>query len=221
MTLLFLTVTKKRLEVSAMEEIKKTGLEVKADTSDARKTADTKGDYPDKTVTDNTIDDNSNSLADNNTDSSNSDISNKSNNTVDTNTAYTDTEDKTERKHHNIDDYNKRLTQEQRKEAARRAGIASGQARRERKTLGEELKAILSSGDNQERMCMALFRSALSGDYRAFNSLRDTIGEMPTQKQEVTASITDGDKALLDKVSKRLESQKCSSDTDETVTDNE
>ena len=44
---------------------------------------------------------------------------------------------------------------------------------------------------------------------------------MPTQKQEVTASITDGDKALLDKVSKRLESQKCSSDADDTATDNE
>lgn len=208
-----------------MEEIKKTGLEVKADTSDAGKTtdinqtdktaidysadhdkandsnandtADTKGNYPDKTVTDNT------------------------NDTLDSNTAYTDTEDKPERKHHNIDDYNKRLTQEQRKEAARRAGIASGQARRERKTLGEELKAILSSGDNQERMCMALFKSALSGDYRAFNSLRDTIGEMPTQKQEVNASITAGDQALLDKVSKRLGIEKCSPDTDETTTDNE
>ena len=232
-----------------MEEIKKTWLEVKADTSDARKTADsnqtdkkaidysavhdktndstvndtadTKGNYPDKTVTDNTIDDNSNSLADNNTDSSNSDISNKSNNTVDTNTAYTDTEDKPVRKLTNIEKYRQGLNKEEQRELARQAGIRSGEVRRERRTLGEHLKALLAAGDTQEEICLALIGAAKTGNYKAFNSIRDTIGEMPTQKQEVTASITAGDKALLDKVSKRLESQKCSSDTDETVTDNE
>ena len=63
---------------------------------------------------------------------------------------------------------------------------------------------ILAQGDNQEKLCMALFKSALTGNYKAFNSLRDTIGEMPTQKQEVTANITEGDRELLENVKKRL-----------------
>ena len=88
---------------------------------------------------------------------------------------------------------------------AHKAGIKSGEARRDRKTLGEQLKIILAQGDNQERLCMALFQSALKGNYKAFNSLRDTIGEMPTQKQEVTATITEADKELLEKVSARLD----------------
>lgn len=106
---------------------------------------------------------------------------------------------------YDFNEYNASLTPEQRRERARIAGIASGKARRERRTLGEELKAILSDGDNQERLCMALFQSALKGNYKAFNSLRDTIGEMPTQKQEVTATITEADKELLEKVSARLD----------------
>ena len=132
-------------------------------------------------------------------------------NTEDSNTGDTTDASEGKKKLSNIERYNMTLTKEEAKAISRRGGIKSGEARRERKTLGEELRAILETGDNQNRVCLALFQAALTGDYRAFNSLRDTIGEMPTQKQEVSASITDGDKALLEKVSKRLE---CPPETD-------
>lgn len=150
----------------------------------------------DKTVNTNTDNSNasdSNISVKNNTDTT--DCSNKGNE---------DTED-SNRKLSNIEKYNLTLNSAEHKEQCRQAGIKSGEARRDRKTLGEQLKIILAQGDNQERLCMALFQSALKGNYKAFNSLRDTIGEMPTQKQEVTATITDADKELLEKVSARLD----------------
>lgn len=113
----------------------------------------------------------------------------------------------TDKKLSNIEKYNMTLNSAEHKEQCRQAGIKSGEVRRERKTLGEELKLILAQGDNQEQLCLALFKSALSGNYKAFNSLRDTIGEMPTQKQEVTTSMTDGDRELLANVQKRLSEQ--------------
>lgn len=103
-----------------------------------------------------------------------------------------------------IGDYMATLSEEERKAVCRKGGIASGAKRKARKTLGETLTAILSTGNNQDNLCNALFNQALSGDVKAFNSLRDTIGEMPTVKQEVTA-VTAGDIALMEKVSRRLE----------------
>lgn len=44
-----------------------------------------------------------------------------------------------------------------------------------------------------------------NGNVKAAQFVRDTVGEMPTVKQEVTNTMSDGDKALLEKVSKRLE----------------
>lgn len=113
----------------------------------------------------------------------------------------------TDRKLSNIEKYRQGLSKEEQSELARKGGIKSGEVRRERKTLGEELKLILAQGDNQERLCMALFTAALGGNYKAFNSLRDTIGEMPTQKQEVTTNMTEGDRELLENVRKRLKEQ--------------
>lgn len=113
--------------------------------------------------------------------------------------------EETERKLTNIEKYRQGLNKAEQSELARQGGIASGKARRERRTLGEHLKALLAVGDTQEEVCLALIEAARQGNYKAFNSLRDTIGEMPTVKQEVTASITEADKDLLDKVSKRLD----------------
>jgi hypothetical protein len=42
------------------------------------------------------------------------------------------------------------------------------------------------------------------GDIKAAQFVRDTSGEMPTNKQEITATITDGDMELINKMSKRL-----------------
>ena len=106
------------------------------------------------------------------------------------------------------------LTEEEQRAIRRKGGLVSGAKRKARKTLAETLTAILEQGDNQDKLCMSLFQTALMGDVKAFNSLRDTIGEMPTQKTEVTA-VTQADIALVEKVSKRLE---CSPEKDKQST---
>lgn len=65
-------------------------------------------------------------------------------------------------------------------------GVKSGESRRARKTLREELLLLLSSGDWQERITTALLAKAARGDVKALEVLRDTIGEKPTDKRELT-----------------------------------
>lgn len=81
---------------------------------------------------------------------------------------------------------NSERTPKERKELAQKAGMESGKARRERKQLKEELLLLLSEGDTQKRLSLALINKALSGDIRAFETIRDTIGEKPTDKQEIS-----------------------------------
>lgn len=83
-----------------------------------------------------------------------------------------------------------RTTEEQR-EIARKGGIASGEARRRKKTLKEELIMLLETNDNNNKISLAILKKALDGDIQAFTTIRDTIGEKPTDKieQEVISSI--------------------------------
>lgn len=80
---------------------------------------------------------------------------------------------------------NSERTPKERKELAQKAGMKSGKVRRERKQLKEELLILLSQGDIQEKLSLALINKALTGDVRAFETIRDTIGEKPIDKQEV------------------------------------
>ena len=64
-------------------------------------------------------------------------------------------------------------------------GIKSGIAKRARKTLKEELLLLLSSGNTQEKISLALIQEALNGNVKAFESIRDTIGEKPRENQDV------------------------------------
>ena len=66
-----------------------------------------------------------------------------------------------------------------------RGGIASGESRRARKTLREELICLLETGDTQEQISLALIQKALAGDVQAFTTIRDTIGEKPIVEQKV------------------------------------
>ena len=74
-----------------------------------------------------------------------------------------------------------RTTEEQRAIASA-GGKASGEARRKRKTLKEELLLILSDGETQQSVTLALIEKAMSGDTKAFEVIRDTIGEKPIDK---------------------------------------
>ena len=68
------------------------------------------------------------------------------------------------------------------RERGRKGGLASGEARRKRKTLKEELLLMLADGDTQQSVTLALIEKAMSGDTKAFEVIRDTIGEKPVDK---------------------------------------
>ena len=73
-------------------------------------------------------------------------------------------------------------SKEEARERGRKGGLASGEARRKRKTLKEELLLILSEGETQQSVTLALIEKAMSGDTKAFEVIRDTIGEKPIDK---------------------------------------
>ena len=87
------------------------------------------------------------------------------------------------------------------REKGKFGGIASGKARRNRKTLKEELIALLETGDNQVKLSVALLTSALDGNVKAFEVIRDTIGEKP--KEEISIENPQTTK-VLESISKQL-----------------
>lgn len=89
---------------------------------------------------------------------------------------------------------NKRTKEEQR-EIQVKGGKKSGEVRAQAKTFREELKALLemeianSKGEKvstRKAISTALIKEAISGNYRAFAEIRDTIGEKPIEQQEVS-----------------------------------
>ena len=80
-------------------------------------------------------------------------------------------------------------------EEASKGGKASGEARRRKKELRELIEAAFdreivnnATGERMrtdEAMVLKQIQNALEGDTRAFVVLRDTIGQMPTQRVEV------------------------------------
>lgn len=76
-------------------------------------------------------------------------------------------------------------TTEERRAIAKKGGVASGKARNKRKTLKEELLLLLEDGDTQKNISVALIQQALEGNTKAFEVIRDSIGEKPTDKTEL------------------------------------
>ena len=73
-------------------------------------------------------------------------------------------------------------TESEARRKGKKGGIASGKARKERKALREELLLLLSKDDTQEKVSLALIKQALDGNTKAFEVIRDTIGEKPVDK---------------------------------------
>lgn len=85
-------------------------------------------------------------------------------------------------------------------ERGKKGGKASGEARREKKRFQNAVLAALDtiteSGTSVlEEIIAAQLKRAMSGDTRAFEALRDTSGEKPTDKVE--ASVTNENKDLM------------------------
>jgi hypothetical protein len=99
-------------------------------------------------------------------------------------------------------------TKEEASARGRAGGIRSGEVRRNKKTLRETVLFLLGGSckmpqvkakmqelgiadedqTNQMAMTIAMFGEAMKGNVQAFNSLRDTMGEKPVAKAEITGA---------------------------------
>lgn len=88
-------------------------------------------------------------------------------------------------------------TGKQQVDIARQGGIASGIAKREKRTMREIAEIILSKDvitsdgvvTGKYAVLAKVIDKALKGDLQAATFIRDTIGEKPTDKQEITGSL--------------------------------
>lgn len=121
------------------------------------------------------------------------------------------------------------MTEKERREFARIGGQASAKARRKKKDLQELLGALLSSpatpaikgkaaklGIDPEvadtlydGLGIAMIEKALSGDGYCFQLVRDSAGDKPTDRAEVTASVmTDKDLEIMRNLEARIKAEK-------------
>lgn len=97
------------------------------------------------------------------------------------------------------------------REIGRKGGKRSKQLQKERKTLREELLVLLGEEvtdkntgrvmATQAAISAALIKQAISGNYRAFEIIRDTIGEKPVENLNIVSS----DFTALDEAFARME----------------
>lgn len=102
---------------------------------------------------------------------------------------------------------NKNQTPEERQKNAKKAGIVSGEKRREKRQLQNSLQRLLSGrydlkddkGENTgERMvgydaiAKSMIREAMDGNVKAFVAIRDTIGEKPKESIGIESESLSG-----------------------------
>lgn len=80
-------------------------------------------------------------------------------------------------------------SERERKEIASKGQKASTEAKRARKTLKETLLLMLEEGNIQNDITLALLQKALNGDTKAYEVIRDTVGEKPTDKIEQSGEL--------------------------------
>lgn len=126
-------------------------------------------------------------------------------------------------------------SKEEARELGRLGGIRSGEVRKARKTareiLQEMLQRQLSDGQiddilgtsksllGEDKTAYAVINAkmiqvAAAGDTKAYNAVRDTVGDAPVQEQRIENINTPGDMALYEKVAARLEKANKKTDSD-------
>lgn len=108
----------------------------------------------------------------------------------------------------NLIPFNKRTESEQR-EYAKKGGQKSGEVRRQRKAMKEQMEMLLSlpfkqseslefmkdlgieedNLDNQMALIVAMYGKALKGDVQAFNTIREVVQDEKTVKDEDRVQI--------------------------------
>ena len=81
------------------------------------------------------------------------------------------------------------------REMGRKGGIRSGEVRKEKKLLKDLLQTMLemkdeSGVDNQTKITTALLKKAKNGDTKAYEIIRDTLGQKPKDTLELEANIS-------------------------------
>lgn len=102
-------------------------------------------------------------------------------------------------------------TKEEQRRIARQGGIASGKARAEKRDLRKALELLLEQTYTDKKgvtrtgaqaITEKLFSEVMKGNVRAFEVLRDTVGQKPVEKvmvAEVEQSVIDEvEKAVLE-----------------------
>lgn len=85
----------------------------------------------------------------------------------------------------------KKLSSKEARELGRKGGLASVKARRKKKELKELLELALSQPceetgeDNYMAIVVALVNEGKAGNTKAFEVIRDTLGQKPTEQQQV------------------------------------
>ena len=100
-------------------------------------------------------------------------------------------------------------TKEEQREIAKSGGKKSGEVRRKRKTIKQQLELLLSTPvsnedlkkqikkwgiddddiNNQMAVTVSLYQQALKGNTKAIEIIRDTVGEKPVEKLEHSGNI--------------------------------
>lgn len=84
-------------------------------------------------------------------------------------------------------------TKEEARKRGKAGGIKSGKIRAQRKTLRDELLVLLETKvENktiQEKISFSLIQEALNGNVKAFETIRDTIGEKPQDKLNISGEV--------------------------------
>ena len=91
------------------------------------------------------------------------------------------------------------------RERGRKGGLKSGEVRRQKRTLKEQMETLLSlpvkdentksfieslgidpgTIDNATAITLSIYQEALKGNTKAYELIRDTLGEKPTDKLQV------------------------------------
>ena len=76
------------------------------------------------------------------------------------------------------------------RELGKKGGIASGKVRKEKRTLKDELEIIMETINKdgityQELISTALVKEALKGNTKAYEIIRNTLGQKPIEVQQV------------------------------------
>lgn len=116
------------------------------------------------------------------------------------------------------------LSSEEAKRRGSKGGRASGEARRRRKLIKEQMEIALSlpvsnkkirktmddigldeeDMDNQMALVLAMIQQGCKGDVGAFNSIRDLMGEKPQDKVELSGEVNNPFEGLSTEDLKKL-----------------